>query len=98
MATTSTIAFPDIGEVTELDADATVRLPRFRPATVVHVERGTVLVTQEGDLEDHVLVDGDELVLRAEGLAVAWAFTDAVLAVGAAAPARHRSHRPALAA
>lgn len=50
----------------------------------VRVERGTVLVTQEGDLEDHVLEQGGELLVPAGGLAVAWAFTDARVSVRAA--------------
>jgi hypothetical protein len=40
-----------------------------------------VMVTREGDLEDHVLERGDELLLPAGGLAVAWAFTAARLSV-----------------
>jgi DUF2917 family protein len=60
--------------------NATLRLPT-EIGIVVRVERGTVLVTQEGDLEDHVLEPGDELVLSRPGLAVAWAFTDAALSV-----------------
>ena len=63
----------------DLAENATMRLPRGRFATIVRVERGTVLVTREGDLEDHVLEAGDELVLPAGGLAVAWAFTDAAV-------------------
>jgi hypothetical protein len=46
---------------------------------VVRVERGTVLVTREGDREDHVLEAGDELVLPRRGTAVAWAFTPAAV-------------------
>jgi hypothetical protein len=67
------------GETFELAADETMRLPRGR--FVVRADRGTVLVTQEGDLEDHVLEAGDELVLARQGLAVAWAFTDAAVTV-----------------
>ena len=48
----------------ELAENQTMRLPRRRVATVVRVERGTVLVTQQGDYEDHVLEQGDELVVR----------------------------------
>ena len=61
----------------QMAENATRRLPRGRRARIVRVERGTVLVTQEGDVEDHVLEAGDEIVLRARGLAVAWAFTQA---------------------
>ncbi len=79
----------------ELAENHAMRLPRRRAATVVRAERGTVLVTRGGDLDDHVLEAGDELVLPREGLAVAWAFTDAVVSAreglrvlpGAEAPA-----------
>ena len=63
----------------QLAENTTMRLPRGRRARIVRVESGTVLVTQEGDVEDHVLEAGDEIVLRARGLAVAWAFTHARL-------------------
>jgi hypothetical protein len=69
------------GRAWELAADAVLRIPRGRFATVVRVERGTVLVTQEGDRDDHVLERGDQLVLSSEGLAVAWAFTEAEITV-----------------
>ena len=65
----------------KLAANETRRLPRGRPVTTVRVERGTVLVTQQGDLEDHVLEPGDELVLVGGGLAVAWAFREAAISV-----------------
>jgi hypothetical protein len=68
----------------DLRNDETLRLPHGI-AVIVRVERGTVLVTQEGDLEDHVLEDGGELMVPAGGVAVAWAFTDARLAVHAVA-------------
>jgi hypothetical protein len=64
----------------DLPENATLRLPAGS-GSVVRVERGTVLVTQQGDLDDHVLEPGDELVLSRAGLAVAWAFTDAVLSI-----------------
>jgi hypothetical protein len=75
----------------KLAGNATLRLPRTGKAMVVRVGRGTVLVTQEGDLEDHVLERGDELVLPCGGLAVVWAFTDAAISVGNAAPAQQSS-------
>ena len=64
-----------------LAENATVRLPQGRSGAVVHVDRGTVLVTQEGDLEDHVLEEGDELRVVGRRLAVAWAFTNARISV-----------------
>jgi Protein of unknown function (DUF2917) len=67
----------------DLARDQTIRLPHGRHAALVRVERGTVLVTQEGDREDHVLEPGDDLVLDAHGVAVAWAFTDAVISLRA---------------
>lgn len=69
-----------INETWDLPENAAVRLPAGI-GIVVHVEHGTVLVTQEGDLDDHVLERGDELVLSRPGLAVAWAFTEAALSI-----------------
>jgi hypothetical protein len=57
----------------DLPPDATVRLPPRRGGTVVRAVAGTVVVTREGDLEDHVLTPGAELRLPPAGLAVAWA-------------------------
>jgi hypothetical protein len=57
----------------DLSQDATVRLPHGRGETVVRAVLGTVVVTREGDLEDHVLTPGAELHLPPAGLAVAWA-------------------------
>ncbi len=81
--TTSRVRF---GGTWVLHENATLRLPAGG-SVVVRVERGTVLVTQEGDLDDHVLELGDELVLSRSGRAVAWAFTDAALFIH---PAIHR--------
>ncbi len=61
--------------------NATLRLPAGRFPTLISVERGTLLVTQEGDLEDHVLESGDEIVLPVGGLAIAWAFSEAAISV-----------------
>ena len=79
--TTSTAAISSPSGRWELAENATMRLPRGRSATVVRVERGTVLITQEGDLDDHVLEAGDEIFLPVGGLAVAWAFTEAAISV-----------------
>lgn len=86
MATRTRMALmPSTGGTWELAENATMRLPRGRLAVVVRAERGMVLITQEGDPEDHVLEPGDEIVLPVGGLAVAWAFTDAVISVRRAA-------------
>jgi signal transduction histidine kinase len=65
----------------ELVENGTTSFPRRKVPVVVRVERGTVLVTREGDLDDHVLEAGDELVLPPGGLAVGWAFTAATISV-----------------
>lgn len=57
----------------DLPRDGTVRLPPGRGETVVRAVLGTVVVTREGDPEDHVLTPGAELRLPPAGLAVAWA-------------------------
>jgi len=101
MATRSrTAGIPGIPEAStagawELAENTAMRLPRGSFATMVRVERGTVLVTQEGDLKDHVLEAGDEFVLRPSGLAVAWAFTDAAVSVRRAALAGRKARPPA---
>jgi hypothetical protein len=78
----------------EIAENATMRLPRRGASTVVRVDRGTVLVTQEGDLEDHLLAEGDEVVIDGAGLAVAWAFSAAAVSVReSAVPSKLR--RPA---
>ncbi len=65
----------------DLDDNDAMVIPRNRRGSVVRVHRGTVLVTQQGDREDHVLEPGDELPLRRRGRAVAWAFTAATLSL-----------------
>ncbi|HEY6098871.1 MAG TPA: DUF2917 domain-containing protein [Anaeromyxobacter sp.] len=69
----------------DLAENAAMRVSRRGVAVVVRVERGTVLVTRQGDLEDHVLEPADELLLPGGGLAVAWAFTAATISVREAA-------------
>jgi Protein of unknown function (DUF2917) len=66
----------------ELERDATLRLPRLESGLWLRVDRGQVLVTLEGDLEDHVLGPGEELVLSSGGLAVAWALETSRVAGG----------------
>lgn len=80
--------------VHELVRDGTLRLRPGRGELALRVTAGCVLVTHEGDLDDHVLGPGDELRLSGRGLAVAWALSPARLFVssGAAprsAPAAH---------
>jgi nitrogen-specific signal transduction histidine kinase len=77
-----------------LDRDEVMTLPRRRAATVVQVHRGTVLVTQEGDRDDHILEAGDELVVRRRGRAVAWAFTEATISLHAASAPAPRVELP----
>ncbi len=69
------------GSTWDLDENDAVVIPCGRRGSVVRVHRGTVLVTQQGDREDHVLEPGDELPLRRRGRAVAWAFTAATLSL-----------------
>ena len=78
--------------IRELARDSTVRLPPGRGGVLARVLRGTVLVTQAGDPEDHVLGPGDEARLPPGGLVVAWALTPSVIATQALAA------RPAAAA
>lgn len=72
---------PSIGRAWHLDENSAMRLPRGKPALVVRVERGTVLLTQAGELEDHLLEEGEAFVLAGRGLTVAWAFTEATISV-----------------
>ncbi len=67
----------------DLERDATLRVPRLGTGTVVEVVRGTVLVTREGDLEDHVLEPGMTLPLGAQGRVVAWALVPSTVRVRA---------------
>lgn len=77
-----------------LALDELLRLPRGRKGVRARVESGTVLVTQAGDPEDHVLARGEELWLPAGGLAIAWALTPAVIEVGEDVPHRAALPRP----
>jgi hypothetical protein len=72
-------------ETISLARDATLRPGR----SVVHVDRGTAIVTQAGDPEDHVLSAGTEYRPAGRGLVVVWALEDAVVTlapVGARVP------------
>jgi hypothetical protein len=74
----------DASGTLDLARDATLRLPRCRGGVRVRVEQGTVLVTQAGDPEDHVLVAGATVDLPEGGLAVAWALSAARVEVSGA--------------
>jgi hypothetical protein len=67
--------------VHELARDGTLRLRAGRAELAVRVAAGCVLVTREGDPDDHVLGPGDELRLAGRGLAVAWALSTARVVV-----------------
>lgn len=60
-------------ELWSASRDETRRLPPGRDGVTIRVEAGLVLVTQAGDLEDHVLGPGEEVRLGGRGLGVAWA-------------------------
>jgi hypothetical protein len=63
----------------QLGRDETIRLPLGRRPLVARLERGSVIVTQTGDPEDHVLGAGEEVRLARHGLTVAWALEPSVL-------------------
>jgi hypothetical protein len=65
----------------ELADGATLRLPR---GGLLEVRRGTVVVTREGDLEDHVVLAGGTHRVGAAGLSVAWALEPSEVQVSAA--------------
>lgn len=69
----------------ELPRDGTLRLRAGREGLRLRAERGTLLVTREGDGEDHVVLPGRESVVAGSGLVVAWALEDAALVVQRAA-------------
>jgi hypothetical protein len=90
-ATTMTrMALRDVraSDTFDLDRDATLRIPRRRGTALIRVERGVVLVTRAGDLEDHVLERGMELRVSGPGLVIAWALEPSTVRVGEAAPRR----------
>ena len=80
--------------VHELARDATLRLRAGGAGLVLRATSGCVLVTREGDRDDHVLEPGEELRLEGRGLVVAWALAPSRLAVaGAPAGAGARAGR-----
>ncbi len=71
----------------ELARNRTMRIAQ-RGATTIRVDSGVVVVTREGDLEDHVLERGMELAIFEPGLVVAWALEASTLRVAVADPRR----------
>ncbi|HZZ86003.1 MAG TPA: DUF2917 domain-containing protein [Anaeromyxobacteraceae bacterium] len=81
----------------ELPRDGTLRLRSGSEGLRLRVERGVLLVTREGDGDDHVVTAGRELLVTGPGLVVAWALEQASIAVQRA-PAGAPAHgQPALA-
>jgi Protein of unknown function (DUF2917) len=64
-----------------LAQDETLRLDPGKGGIVARAQCGTVVVTQTGDPEDHVLLAGEEMRIPRGGVVVAWALTPSVLAV-----------------
>lgn len=74
------------GSVTyRLRENGTVRFHPGRKGLALRASGGTFLVTQEGDLADHVLESDAEFRTRRRGLVVAWALADGALGVREAA-------------
>ena len=61
----------------QLGKDGTSHLSGSRGPVAIRVESGVVVVTREGDPEDHVLRAGETVVLPARGKVVAWAIEPA---------------------
>lgn len=64
-----------------LHDNGTVRLQPRADGLRLRAERGTFLVTQEGDPEDHVLRGSGELRTGRRGLVVVWALSDGTFEV-----------------
>jgi hypothetical protein len=64
-----------------LHDNGTVRLLPRAEGLRLRAERGTFLVTQEGDPEDHVLRDRGEVRTGRRGLVVVWALSDGAFEV-----------------
>jgi hypothetical protein len=65
----------------DLSADETASLPALRGELLLRVDRGLVVVTREGDLDDHVLRPGEALRLPRRGKVVIWAIEPALAEV-----------------
>jgi Protein of unknown function (DUF2917) len=65
----------------DLATDRTLRLVPPRRGMVLTVASGSVLVTQEGDPEDHVLGAGEQVWLARRRVVVAWALAASRVAV-----------------
>lgn len=81
----------EAGGTFELARDATLRVRPGRHGLTLRARRGTVLVTQAGDPDDHVLAPGDALWLPHGGAVVIWALTPA--RVTAEVVRAERAHR-----
>lgn len=64
-----------------LHDNGTIRLQPRAQGLRLRAERGTFLVTQEGDPEDHVLSPTQELRTARRGLVVVWALSDGAVEV-----------------
>jgi hypothetical protein len=69
----------------QLGKDETSHLTGVRGPVAIRVEAGLVVVTREGDPEDHVLRAGEAVVLPPQGKVVAWALAPARATVRRAA-------------
>jgi hypothetical protein len=69
----------------QLRRDETSHLSGWHGEVAIRVESGLVVVTREGDPEDHVLRAGEAVVLPPRGKVVAWALQPARATVRRAA-------------
>jgi hypothetical protein len=68
-----------------LDESQAWSVPVGHEGLEIHVNAGTVLVTREGDPEDHVLVAPGVFTSHAHGRLAVWALTPAELLIHAGA-------------
>jgi hypothetical protein len=76
-----------LDRIQELGKDVTLQIPRGRAGMLVKVERGLVLVTREGDRQDHLIAGGSEVLIPTGGVTVAWALAPSRLRVREPGPA-----------